>query len=211
MQHIFKLDMWLGEQEMQPDLRKELINGLKSWSVGVQRRTFYQMPLHICQVLDSQDEIGWTNLLEGCFNKGWTEVQALYYRTIGSQRSGLWWMVAVIKKLWDVAWDLWEQCNGFLHDAEYQETLYNMANIDAEIRFQFECGCEKLPQRVRYLFEGNLSELLTTSVQHRKKWLASVMVARAMADECQALQDQSLAASRQFMRAWLEGRQAGSG
>jgi hypothetical protein len=164
MQHIFKLDTWLSEQETQPDLRRELINGLKSWSVGVQRRTFYQTPLHISQVLDSQDEIGWTNLLEGCFDKGWTEAQELYYRSIGSRRSGLRWTVAVIKKLWDVAWDLWEQRNGFLHDAEYQETLYNMANVNAEIRFQFERGCAKLPQRVRYLFEGNLSELLTTSV-----------------------------------------------
>ena len=110
-----------------------------------------------------------------------------------------------------MAWDLWEQRNGFLHDAEHQETLYNMANVDAEIRFQFARGCEKLPQRVRYLFEGNLSELLTTSVQHRKKWLASVMAARAMADERQSLQDQNLAASRQFMRAWLEGSQGGGG
>jgi hypothetical protein len=118
-------------------------------------------------------------------------------------------MVAVIKKLWDVAWDLWEHRNGFLHDAEYQETLYNMANVNAEIRFQFERGCEKLPQRVRYLFEGNLSELLTTSVQHRHKWLATVTAAREMADERQALQDQSLAASRQLMRAWLDGRLAG--
>ena len=84
-----------------------------------------------------------------------------------------------------------------------------MANVDAEIRVQFARGCEKLPRRVRYLFEGNLSELLTTSVQHRKKWLASVTAARAMADERQALQDQSLAASRHLMRAWLDGRQAG--
>ena len=37
MQHIFKLDTWLGEQETHPALRKELINGLKAWSVGVQR------------------------------------------------------------------------------------------------------------------------------------------------------------------------------
>jgi hypothetical protein len=100
-------------------------------------RNFYRTLPHIRQVLVHQDAIGWTNLLEGCIDNGWTEVQALYYRTIGSQRSGLRWTVAVIKKLWDVAWDLWEQHNGFLHDAEYQETLHNMASIDAEIRFQF--------------------------------------------------------------------------
>jgi hypothetical protein len=49
-------------------------------------------------------------------------------------------MVAVIKKLWDVAWDLWEQHNGFLHDVEYQDILHNMTSIDAEIKFQFHEG-----------------------------------------------------------------------
>lgn len=119
--------------------------------------------------------------------------------------------MAVIKKLWDVAWDLWEQRNGFLHDAEYRATLHNTASLDSEIRFHFWQGASHLPQWVQYLFEGSLSELLTTSVRHRQKWLKSVVAARAMANERQALQDQSLAASRQLMRAWLNGAQAGGG
>jgi hypothetical protein len=211
MQHISKLDTWLQEQETQPDLRRELINGLKSWSVGIPRVTFYCTPPHIRQVLDYQDGIGWTNLLEGCIDIGWMEVQALYYRTIGSWRSGLRWTVAVIKKLWDVAWDLWEQRNGFLHDAEYQDILHNVTSIDEEIKFQFQRGCAQLPQRARYLFDGSLSDLLATSIKHRQQWLASVTAARAMANERQALQDQSMEASHQLMQAWLEGRQGAPG
>jgi hypothetical protein len=137
LQHISKLDTWLEQQDTQPDLRRELINGMKAWSVGTPRRTFYRTPPHIRQALVHQDAIGWNNLLEGCFATGWTEAQALYYCTIGSRRSGLRWTVAIIKKLWDVAWDLWEQRNGFLHDRKYQETLHNMPSVDAENRFQF--------------------------------------------------------------------------
>jgi hypothetical protein len=211
LQHIVKLDEWLRDQETQPDIRRELINGMKAWSVGIERRTFYQTPIHIQAALIHQDAIGWTNLLEGCIDIGWTEAQALYYKTIGSRRSGLRWTVAVIKKLWDVAWDLWEQRNGFLHDAEYRATLHNTASLDSEIRFHFRQGGSHLPRRVQYLFEGNLSDLLTTSVRHRQQWLKSVVAARAMANERQALQDRSLAASRQLMRAWLDGSQVGGG
>jgi hypothetical protein len=39
MQHFSKLDTWLEEQETQPELRRELINGLKSWSEGIPRVT----------------------------------------------------------------------------------------------------------------------------------------------------------------------------
>jgi hypothetical protein len=118
--------------------------------------------------------------------------------------------VAVIKKLWDVAWDLWEQQNGFLHQAEYQETLHNAANLNLEILFQLRQGSSNLPRRTQYLFEGDLGELLHTSIRHRQQWLWSVQAARMVANERQAAQDHSMAASRQLMRAWLDGNQAGS-
>ena len=103
--------------------------------------------------------------------------QSTYYRMISSQRSGLHWTVAIITKLWDVTWDLWEQRNGFLHTHANQEILHNMAVIDAEIQFQFHQGAAQLPRRAHYLFEGNVDTLLCTSIHHWKKWLASVTAA----------------------------------
>jgi hypothetical protein len=203
-QHIFKLDTWLEQQETHPDIRRELINGLKAWSTGTPRHTFYRTPTHIRQTLVHQDAIGWTNLLEGCIATGWMEAQSAYYRMISSRRTGLRWTVAIITKLWDVAWDLWEQRNGFLHDSANQEILHNMAVIDAEIRFQFRQGAAHLSRRAQYLFEGNVDTLLGTSIRHRKKWLASVTAAREMAANRQSQWDQEMAASRQLMRAWLD-------
>ena len=203
LQHIFQLDNWLEQQETHPDLRRELINGLKAWSTGTPRHTFYRTPRYIRQILVHQDAIGWTNLLEGCMATGWTEAQSAYYRMINSKRSGLRWTVAIITKLWDVAWDLWEQRNGFLHARENQEILHNMATIDAEIRSQFRQGTAQLPRRAHYLFEGDVETLLGTSIRHRKKWLASVTAAREMAATSQSQRDQELAASRQLMHAWL--------
>ena len=123
---------------------------------------------------------------------------------ISSRRSGLRWTVAIITKLWDVAWDLWEQRNGFLHARDNQEILHNMATIDAEIRFQFHQGAAQLPRWAHYLFKGNVDTLLSTSIRHRKKWLASVTAAREMAANSQSQKDQELAASQQLMRAWLD-------
>ena len=167
------------------------------------RYTFHSTPIHIHHVLAHQDAIGWTNLLEGCIDKGWTETQSAYYRMISSRRSSFQWTVAIITKLWDVAWDLWEQRNGFLHARENQALLHGMAGIDAEIRFQFQQGVTHLPRRVHYLFEGSVEDLLSTSIRHWKKWLDSVIAAWAMSADRQAQRDQEMAASRQLMQAWL--------
>ena len=89
--------------------------------------------------------------------------------------------------------------------AKNQAILHNMAGIDAKIRFQFRQGVSHLPRRSHYLFEGTVDDLLRTSIHHRKQWLASVTAARAMTVENQTQQHQALAASRQLMRAWLDG------
>jgi hypothetical protein len=93
-----------------------------------------------------QDAIRWTNLVEGCVAKWWEDIQSQYYAMIGSKRSGQQWMVAIIQKMRDVTWDLWEQRNGIIHSKENEATLHNMEEVDVEIWYQFQQGLESLPQ-----------------------------------------------------------------
>jgi hypothetical protein len=64
--------------------------------------TFHSLPA----VVQKQDEVGLQYLLEGRPSLGWSEVQQRYYEWIGSRRSGLGWLTALIQKLWDIAWDM---------------------------------------------------------------------------------------------------------
>jgi hypothetical protein len=50
---------------------------------------------------------------------GWSEVQHRYYEFLDSRRTGLRWLTALIQKLWDVAWDMWDHRNRVLHDQEH--------------------------------------------------------------------------------------------
>ena len=111
------------------------------------------------------------------------------------------------QKLWDVAWDLWEQQNGFQHAWEYQEAIHQQAGLDDEIRYQFQKGTADLPHHVHYLFDGNLEDLLHTYLPHRWKWLTTVEGACTMANvQQQSHVDSELAASRKLMYdCWLNG------
>lgn len=47
----------------------------------------------------------------------WAQAQQAYYLLIKSRHTGKQWVVALLKKFWDIAWDLWEHRNGILHEA----------------------------------------------------------------------------------------------
>ena len=57
-------------------------------------------------------------MLEGLPVVGWAEVQQRYFAWVKSKYSGRRWLSELIRKLWNVAWDLWEHRNGILHKSD---------------------------------------------------------------------------------------------
>jgi hypothetical protein len=111
------------------------------------------------------------------------------------------WTTALIQKLWDVAWDLWEHRNGIVHAKENAETLHNMAAIDEEIRAQHLQGPHGLAQRDHYLFNGPVVDILSASIIYHQKWLKRVETAR---DRAARHQITMYNRERQALRAWLQ-------
>jgi hypothetical protein len=52
----------------------------------------------------------------------WREMQSAYYRLMNSRKSSKCWLIAVIRKVWMIAWDLWEHHNSILHEQENLQT-----------------------------------------------------------------------------------------
>jgi hypothetical protein len=68
-------------------------------------------PEHVCSqmaALQEQNRIGWPRFFEGWLSPKWIEAQQRYYSTTKSCKTGHRWVTALIQKLWDTAWDLWE-------------------------------------------------------------------------------------------------------
>ena len=198
---------FLIEEETQPDMSRIIMARLTSWSMDTSRYPQRTSNAEIREALDIQDQgIGWTSFFEGCIATEWTKIQEAYYKRIGSRKSGRRWTIELIKKLFNVAWDLWDHRNDVNNAKKNQATLYNMKKVDPEIRSQFRRGSESMPQRYEYLFAGSVEDLLKSSVQHRLSWIKSVRKARSMNTTRKERREQSFAASRQFMHEWLSGR-----
>jgi hypothetical protein len=89
---------------------------LQSWRDGT--TPTYSASSLIQDLQHRQTRIGWHGFFEGWLVPEWTEVQQAYYKTIKSLRTGKRWTVALIKKMWEIMWDLWEHRNGVLHEKD---------------------------------------------------------------------------------------------
>jgi hypothetical protein len=88
-------------------------------------------------------------------------VQQRCYEWLGSRRSGLLWLTALIQKLWniawDIAWDIWDNRNRVLH-----ETAHSVAR-DLQIRQitgEFDMETAGLAPAAKVLFRRGLLSLL---------------------------------------------------
>ncbi len=91
----------------------------------------------VAEAVHDQENLGWQNFLEGCMSGKWREIQQRYYTWLGSRKTGLWWAVALIQKLWDVSWDQWEHWNAVLHDMRDKADDTDKLFVEDEIAWGF--------------------------------------------------------------------------
>jgi hypothetical protein len=99
---------WLRIQSTQPEISTAIINGLNGWrrKLQVQHGNHEQ---EVRSAAELQHQSRWKNLFEGRPNIYWVKLQSWYFTVaLKSLQSGKRWMTELIKKLWGVAWDLWE-------------------------------------------------------------------------------------------------------
>jgi len=113
------LDNWMQVQKTHPGIRQEIIRGLSQWQMGsINTEKF------MTTAAQEQSLLGWDTMMEGVISMKWQETQASYWKVHKSWKSSKWWTVALIKKLLQIAWDMWHHWNHALH-----HSLTNCKNI----------------------------------------------------------------------------------
>jgi hypothetical protein len=128
----------MRKQNTHPGICAAVISHLKAWQTSSPGpKTHSQAYYNLSTVVLNQNEIGWQAFIEGCPSHGWQSSQQQYYEFLCSRITGLRWLSALIHKLWQVAWDMWEHRNGVLHDKEQGQAALERA---AWIIEEFEEG-----------------------------------------------------------------------
>ena len=181
---IQDLDDRLKDIKTCPDLRKLLLNIINQWRSGEEVQNVSPIEFESCEgVFMAQKEIGWRNMMGGCFANEWSSAQQDFYKWLGMRRTGERWVAEVIKKLWNISWDLWQDRNDVLHKTSRNELLSGAATLDAAIIEECQLGCEGLPRIVRDAFPIDIKELLEAPLIHRKSWFVLVRSARELIND----------------------------
>eukprot|EP00549_Striatella_unipunctata_P025148 CAMPEP_0118684512 /NCGR_PEP_ID=MMETSP0800-20121206/6685_1 /TAXON_ID=210618 ORGANISM="Striatella unipunctata, Strain CCMP2910" /NCGR_SAMPLE_ID=MMETSP0800 /ASSEMBLY_ACC=CAM_ASM_000638 /LENGTH=142 /DNA_ID=CAMNT_0006581227 /DNA_START=198 /DNA_END=626 /DNA_ORIENTATION=+ len=121
--------------------------------------------------------MGWHLFFEGWMSSKWAETQQAYYEWLGMRRTGHRWVQALIKKLWQTAWDLWEHRNSILHHQDSFISIEAAETLNEMVRNEFDIGVGALPTLDHYLFGGTLYDLLNKPHAHKQLWLSRVETA----------------------------------
>ncbi len=178
---IANLDTWLTKALTLPDVQEAILSRLRSWRTGV-HPVVYPQPTYnwpgVNELVTNQDTIGWKNFLEGCVLQAWAAKQQEYYDWLQRRNTGKRWVTTLIKKLWEISWNMWEQRNGELHDPASPASLREHARLDVRITFEYE-DLSTLYIKDRRWFRRPKEILFTESLEYKTQWLESVYLARA--------------------------------
>jgi hypothetical protein len=127
-------------------------------------------------ILD-QDAVGWRAFLEGGVLHAWAPKQQEYYNWIKRRNTGKRWITTLIKKLWEISWNMWEQRNEEVNNPESPASLREHVWLDALITTNYE-DVSTLAIKDRRWFHRLKEVIFTESLEYKQQWLESVRLAR---------------------------------
>jgi hypothetical protein len=192
-----QLQQVLGRFHTPQSTINAIIEGLDGWRVG--RDTVFNSRTTAGKAGAAQSEAGWRHMFEGRPHKIWKEIQTTHYVNAGIRQSSRRWVTALITKMLEIAWDLWEHRNSILHDKEEgfaaQEAKAQIASLWQNPRIQHITS-------IRHLVKGNVEEIQGKSLDQQQQWISRVEEAikrdQRQADSTQYRQE------RDRMRQYLE-------
>jgi Zn-finger nucleic acid-binding protein len=191
------LRQWFQHHQTNPEFAKAIIEHLNDWRNNVTRSDIVGLAW-AKPALEAQTNMGWKNFFEGFLAVEWQQVQARHFSRIGSKKSTKRWASALIRKLWQVAWDLWEHRNGFVHE---RDAGLLSEQINRAIQEEFLKGTHNLDTSTKALFRVGFPAVVNKPLEIRVQWVKRVQLAR----EILRAPTQAYAKERKLMATWLHG------
>ena len=178
---MLKVHLWMRDEETDDDIREAIFSRLMSWGNTDEDSNSADLPTGVQFLIQQQDKMGWYAAFTGAWVKGWAEAQHAYYKSIQVQNEGLNWLAALIKKLWQVSWDMWQHRNSV---ATIQAEAQRKEDLEAAIRQEYAERFDNIPTHLQRLTAGtDVEKTLSLSLADQETWLKHVQEARKNPEE----------------------------
>jgi hypothetical protein len=106
-QWLDNLELWLAKNHTHPDIRFGVISLLRASTRSLPWTPPNTTEVTIRNAFRQQQRLGTDTLMFGWWATGWAEAQHGYLLSISRRTTGKRWLSRLIKKQWEIAWDLW--------------------------------------------------------------------------------------------------------
>jgi hypothetical protein len=150
-----------------------------------------------------QDKIGWYNLLLGRLSKKMDGCPTEVLRMDGPRNTGKGWTIAIISRLWDIAWDMWEHHNHITHNTIHPWKQQELDILNQQIEELYIQGPQDLLRQDRPLFDNLVAKLQKGNAKEQEHWVITVRLAQHRAVADQEDRYPSMQAERSLMENWI--------
>jgi hypothetical protein len=134
--------------------------------------------------------------------KEWRVIHEQHYTSIRYNYSGRRWLTALIIKLWQVAWNLWEHRNGIKHEHDSNQQIQEKNELNELLILQCWEGILHSTSMTEFLSEFELEKVRRGTVNYKIAWIRSVRSSENFFRRQQE-NDQSLRGMRECMRRFV--------
>jgi hypothetical protein len=158
-----KLRLEMQTAQTSPIIIEQLILGLQKWRMGNESDSH--------DLITQQNQIGWNAVLEGYLGRFWEEYQEDYIQQQSSQQSSQKWASRVVRKLWMIAWELWQHHNSKEHNDDKTKEL---ARLEREIMSEIEIGTQNISVLQKFFTAKEINKVQGGNHGYKIAWLRSV-------------------------------------
>jgi hypothetical protein len=111
-------------------------------------------------------------------------------------------MIAIISKLWDIAWDMWQHRNHIAHNTLHPKKIVELARIGQQVEELYAQGAKDLLQRNQSLFQKSLATIKKGNCNEQEQWVTSVLLAKQRSAAVKSACNTSMTTERTLMETW---------
>jgi len=189
-----ELESWLRDENTERQLRNQLMAYLQNWNSPNDTAMTPGTPMH------AQEAIEKKHIWDGWLSKEWREQQEQAWKRMRSQKSSQRWTSELIKKLWNVAWDMWEQRNNALHESNLNRETILEKDINNKIRKIYSVGIGQLARGGFRLMKHPLEHQLQLPLNTKQQWVESI---NAALHRKKIHEHRSMLVEQQLMETWV--------
>jgi len=167
------LHQWMKDQGTASEIRHAIMTYLEQWANDS------PTPGHSDETFtEEQRRIGWDRMLDGWLTRGWRDHQEKIWKNAKSRKSCLRWAAALIQKLWDVSWDMWDHRNKELYAGSEIQQQITHSLVDDRIKALYAGGAQQLPRDALKFLRQPLATVLQYPLASKQIWLDAVNTAQ---------------------------------